>query len=117
MKKLIFCLALLAFGATSFAQTKKEKTAEVKIKTSAICAMCKNAIEKDLAFEKGVESSDLNLEDKVVTVVYNPSKTNVEKIKAAIVKVGYDADELEADEKAYSKLPDCCKKDAAPHND
>lgn len=118
MKKLAFLFAVLISGSVAFGQTNDEKgTAEVKIKTSAICGMCKMAIEKDLGFEKGVKSSDLNLEDKVITVVYNPAKTNVEKIKKAISKVGYDAEEVKADDKAYDKLPGCCKKDATPHKD
>jgi len=93
------------------------KDGEVKIKTSAICEMCKERIERNLAFEKGVKESFLNLKDKVVTIKYNPKKTDVAKLKANIAKSGYDADEVVADEKSYSKLPDCCKKTAAPHSD
>jgi len=48
-------------------------------------------------------------DSKVATVAYNPKKTNVEKIKKAIAKVGYDADELAATTKGYNKLPACCK--------
>jgi hypothetical protein len=29
--------------------------------------------------------------------------------------LGYDADTVAADEKAYTRLPACCKKDAPPH--
>lgn len=85
-------------------------TAEIKIKTSATCDMCKETIEKNLAFEKGIKRSVLDVSTKVVTVTYNPQKTTPEKIRVAISKIGYDADDVPADAKAYKKLDDCCKK-------
>ena len=88
----------------------QEKTAEIKIKTSATCDMCKETIEKYVAFEKGVKKVTLDVSTKVATVIYNPQKTTPEKIRLAITKSGYDADDMKADEKAYNKLDDCCKK-------
>lgn len=97
----VFFIGVLAINA----QDKKE----IKIKTSAQCGMCKNRIEKALSYEKGVLSSNLDVETKVVTVVYNPAKTNPDKIRLAISKVGYQADDLKADPFAYEELPSCCK--------
>lgn len=85
-------------------------TAEVKIKTSATCDMCKETIEKNLAFEKGIKKSVLDVESKIVTVTYNPEKTSPEKIRLAISKIGYDADNIPADPKGFKKLDECCKK-------
>ena len=90
---------------------------EVKLKTSAICGMCKARIERNLAFEKGVKEAKLDVKTKIVTITYNPNKTDVAKLKANVSKSGYDADEVLADEKGYAKLPACCKKDAADHTD
>lgn len=104
MKKVIFLIAFISISFFVKAQTKK-----VEIKTSAICIMCKNTIEEDLAFEKGVKSSDLDLETKMLTVAFNSKKTTADKIRTRITKVGYHADSLQRDEKAYNKLPDCCK--------
>jgi copper chaperone CopZ len=91
--------------------TTSNKTAVIKIKTSAICGSCKNRMEKNIAFEKGVTDVVLDLETKIVTVTYRPSKTNPDKIRTAISKIGYDADNVKADPTAYKKLPACCKKD------
>jgi copper chaperone CopZ len=77
--------------------------------------MCKETIEKALAFEPGVKASLLNVESKIVTVKYNPAKTTPDKIRIAISKVGYDADDLKADPTAYDKLSPCCKKDGPKH--
>lgn len=92
------------------ASLRDDKDKEVKIKTSAICGMCKARIERNLAFEKGVKESSLDVKTKVVTIKYNPDKTDITKLKANISKTGYDAEEVPADEVGYNKLPSCCKK-------
>jgi len=105
----------LFFSANIFAQQKVKKTETVEIKSSVVCGMCEERVTKELAFEKGVTDVKVNLETKVITVSYKTSKTDKETIKKAITKIGYDADDLLADDKAYEKLPACCKKDAPPH--
>ena len=106
---------LVIFSVNMNAQEKKKNSETVEIKSSVICGMCKEKVEKELAFEKGVKAIDVNLKTQIVTVTFNPKKTDKEKIKVAITKIGYDADDLIADEKAYSKLPACCKKGVEPH--
>ena len=81
----------------------------VKIHTSAICETCKATIEHDLSFEKGVKSVNLDVESGDVTVLYHPKKTEPQTIRTALTRIGYDADTLKADPKAWKKLPDCCK--------
>ena len=102
--------SLLILGS-DFAEAtpRDDKEKEVKIKTSAICGMCKARIERNLAFEKGVKESTLDVKSKIVTIKYNPAKTDAAKLKANISKTGYDAEEVPADEAGYAKLPSCCK--------
>ncbi|CAN5915437.1 hypothetical protein BH24BAC1_BH24BAC1_30870 [soil metagenome] len=88
---------------------------QVKIKTSSVCDMCKKTIEKAMAYEKGVESAVLDVPSQMLTVTFNSGKTSPEKIKKAVTKTGYDADEVPADTRAYNKLDDCCKKDKGVH--
>lgn len=97
------------------AQDPEPKTKEIKIQTSAICDMCEERLEKNLAFEKGVKSVELDDKTKVLTIVYKTAKTDPYKLRKAVSKLGYDADDVEADPKAYAKLPACCKKGVAPH--
>lgn len=107
-------LALVSMGAN--AQTKQDdKTQTVQIKTSAVCEMCKKTLEKSMAYEKGVKSSNLDVQSKVLTVVFDNRKTNSDNILKAVTKTGYDANELTADERAYNRLDDCCKKEAGDH--
>jgi periplasmic mercuric ion binding protein len=82
----------------------------VVIKTSAQCESCKKRIENALNFEKGVKSAILDVTTKEATVVFDSEKTSSAKIRTAIIKVGYDADKMTADAKAYKKLPKCCQK-------
>lgn len=117
MKKIISILTiLLTISILTFA-IEPPKTAEIKIKTSAKCGMCKKRIERDLGVSKGIVKSNLDLDDKVVTITYNTKKTNPEKIKQVISKIGYDADEIIADQKSHDALPGCCQKTAAAHKD
>jgi len=102
-------IMLTLLWIAAFCQEKKPET--LKIKTSAVCDMCKDRIEKGLAFEKGVKKADLDVKTKIVTITYNPAKTTPDDLRKAISKLGYDADNVPADKVAYSKLPACCKKD------
>lgn len=117
MKNLItlVLLSVLTLGSQNANAQKDKKTATIVIKTSTQCGMCKGRLEKVMAYEKGIISSDLNIEKAEFTVTYKVSKTSPEKIKLAITKVGYDADELKADKTSYDKLPACCQKDGMKH--
>lgn len=119
MKKVItimmICIAVLANSLNAQEKKEAKKLEELKIKTSSQCSMCKETIEKAMAFEKGVKTSELNLKTKILTVTYNPAKTTADKIRLAIGKVGYDADDVKADEAAYHKLPKCCQHSGCEH--
>jgi periplasmic mercuric ion binding protein len=110
----IFFLAATVLAGNATAQSTA-KTADIKIKSSVVCGQCKDRIESGLAYEKGVKEVSVDLKTKEVTVKYNPAKTTPEDIRTALSKIGYDADDVKADPKAYAKLPSCCKKDAAAH--
>jgi copper chaperone CopZ len=109
MWMVVFC-GLVAGQAMS-----QDKMSEVKIKTSAQCDMCKKRIEKALGLEKGIKSAVLDVDSKVLTVQYRTDKTDSRKVQQAVQSIGYDADALPADPKAYKKLPDCCQKGGHDH--
>ena len=117
MKKISSILIILFLAAGLYAADGKFET--IRIKTSSQCDMCKERIEEALAFEKGVKKAELDVETQICTVTYKKGKTTPEKIRKAISKAGYDADEVAADPKAYAKLDACCKKPddtgAQPH--
>lgn len=115
MKQLTLVFVLILGVVLGAAASKPSKEKEIKIKTSAQCDMCKERIEKNLTLSKGVVEAVLNLDDKVVTVKYNPKKTDEDKLRKIITEIGYDADHLVCVQSAHDKLPACCQKDAEPH--
>ena len=101
--------------AVSKIQEIEKKVDTVEIKTSAICGMCKERLEHDMTFEKGVKSVELDLDTKILTISYKTNKTSKEELKKAVTKIGYDADEMVANQKAHDRLPPCCQKGTEPH--
>lgn len=109
---LILLTGIIPFTAQS--QSKATKWQTDTIKVSSQCEMCKEKIEEALAFTKGVKKSEVDLEKDVVVVTFSTKRTQIEDIREAISKIGYDADNVKADPKAYKKLPGCCKKPDDP---
>ena len=110
--KIITSLSFFLLSLAVFAQkepVKVDKGYQVEIKTSAVCEMCKEAIESDLVFEKGVKEVNLDVDTKVLTVVYNEKKTDPVTIRKRVAKVGYNADDIKRDPEAYENLPMCCQ--------
>lgn len=105
----LFTFLLIAFASVSQAQQKKPIT--LKISTpNALCAQCKTRIEEYLKDEDGVVKVVVNPQGKYTTVMYLADRTNPENIRTAIANVGYDADEIKANEDSYKALPKTCKK-------
>lgn len=114
MKKFIALVLMIAgFASASLAQAPKKGIQTVTISTPTVqCEMCKNRIERYLIREDGVQKVNVDYKKKKTKVTYVAERTNVENIKTAIANVGYDADDVTANEDSYKELPDCCKKPA-----
>jgi copper chaperone CopZ len=98
-------LAAVVMFSSINAFAKEHVTKEVQIKTSAFSEMCKNKIESILKDKKGVEDSYLSMDDKIVTITYNPDLVKPEDLQKSIKELGYDADIVNPDEnKAESKV-------------
>ena len=102
---LIITLALLLIaGTAAFAQDKKQKKQadilEVTFVTTIDCKNCVKKVEANLPYEKGIKDMKVNLDDRTVWIKYDATKTDKEKLAAAIVKLGYEAEELIPEEEA-----------------
>jgi len=65
---------------------------ETKIKIEGMmCGHCQASVTKAISSVKGVSAASVNLAGKEATVTYDPGKTTVDAIKAAIVEAGYKA--------------------------
>ena len=112
IQKLLLVVLLCIGTQTISAQKSNEKAV---IKTVINCDHCKECETCDLKFRtemlkiKGVKMYELDDQKMTFTVYYNGKKTDLQTIKVAISKLGYDADEVKADPEAYANLDGCCK--------
>ena len=108
-KRMTLLLTGLVLALYLPAQQKKPVT--VKIMTPGIqCEDCKARVEEYLKFEEGITKVVVFPKSRYVNVTYLVDRTNVENIKTAIANVGYDADDVKANEDSYKSLPRTCKK-------
>lgn len=107
MRNLILTIVLLC-GLAAEAQ---KRTEHVDIVSSTVCDMCKETIEKELIYEKGVKKVSVDLATSTVHVEYDAKKNTPEQLRAALVKLGYAADGTPGDPEAFKKLPACCQKE------
>jgi mercuric ion binding protein len=91
---------------TSAAQPGKQKTETFKVWGN--CEMCKARIEKAVR-SQGASGADWNISTKILTVTFDPAKTNVDALGRKLAAVGHDTEKYRADDKAYAALDDCCK--------
>lgn len=55
------------------------------------CASCAKSIEKAISDVPGVTDSTVNFGMEQATITYNPKKTNLDKIQAAVAEAGYSS--------------------------
>lgn len=106
-KSLVLLATALFVSVTAMAQPTKR----IVIQTPSVqCEKCKTRIENYLKRESGVQLVNVDYKRKTTTVTYITDRNDPEQLKAAIANLGYDADEITAEETAYKRLPACCKK-------
>jgi len=115
LKIFLLTFTVLLFSNAVSAQDKKTiQTATIK--TAIYCDHCKACetcgpkFNQALLKENGVQMVVLDDKAMTIKVTYNSKKTDLTKIKTAISKLGYDADDVKADPDAYASLDGCCKK-------
>jgi len=98
------------FAITASAQIKVKDKAIISLPNLQNCDKCKDQIEFFIGKTDGVLSIKVDLKRKTATIAWLTDRTNKEYLKTAIANLGFDADDIEADEFAYKRLPPCCKK-------
>ncbi len=92
--KIIPIAAVMLLVSTA-AWSQLRSTEEVSFRTSADCINCKHAIEEMFTFERGVRHALLDLEKNIVTVRYNSRRTDPERLRKALIDLGYKAEPVE----------------------
>ena len=114
MRNYILLVLFTFFSFTLSAQNSKNEKAVIQTTIDCdhckVCETCGQNFQENLYKIKGLKMYELDEKAMTLTVFYNGKKTTLNEIKTAITKLGYDADEMKADAKAYEKLDGCCKK-------
>ena len=93
---------------TTTAQTAQAKTETIKVWGN--CGMCKSHIEK-AAKEAGATTAAWNKDTKILTVKYDLTKTDNQKIQKSVAGAGYDTKDFVGNDEAYKNLDECCQYD------
>jgi mercuric ion binding protein len=110
MKKLLMVSLMVAgLAAVSSAQVKPVQKATIKT-PNALCEACKTRIESYLRRYDGITVVDVNYRKGETKVTWLSDRIDIEQIKTAISNLGYDADDVPANEDSYKRLPKTCKK-------
>ena len=114
IKTIVVVLTMTFVGAfQSQAQSSAKPgnlTETAVLNTSAQCDMCRMKIEAKLNDVKGIKMASLDIRSKKLTVKYNPEKTTLDEIKKSVSDLGYDIEDMKANEEAHKNLPGCCQK-------
>ncbi len=109
--KLFYCsfITFFCFVSVSFSQYQKA-IGKAIIKTPTIqCDICKDKVEFFISHTEGVSAVKVNIRQKTTAVTWLNDRTSLENIKVAIANLGYDADDIEAEESTFKRLPKSCK--------
>lgn len=111
--KQIIVLAIMAFSFLGISAKGEVKTVTFHV-PQLECQNCEAKVKKNISFEKGVKAISTNVEQRSVTITYNPNKTTVEKLQAGFKKFGYNAivapDKCEKTNCCKNTEANCCKK-------
>lgn len=107
--KIFLAISMAVLSVTAFAQDKQSLKQET-VKVWGNCEMCQKRIEK-AAKAAGATSAKWNVDTKILSVAYNPSKASLAKIEKSVADTGYDTGNEVASEEAYKSLPECCQYD------
>ena len=110
MKKgLMMFLSICMLNVYGQQKEQEDGMAYMVVKTHAMCNTCKEMLEQDLLFEKGIHKVTVDMEHKEIMLDFNAKKTSKEEVRIAIAKMGVQADDIPASEKGIKKLPACCQ--------
>jgi len=107
-------IMILAAGIYAQAQSGKPSS-QLKTETFKVwgkCDMCKDRIEA-AAKAEGASSAAWIEKTQLLTVTFDPAKTNKDALCRKLASVGHDTEKYKAPDAVYEKLPGCCHYDRA----
>ncbi len=87
-KNFIMVLVATFFAAISLFSAEPK---EINVQTNLHCGTCASKIEKKLKKTDGILETNADVDTKVVTIKFDPEKTNENDITKIISNLGYEA--------------------------
>jgi cation transport ATPase len=106
---LLLCLTSL-FAAKAQSDGLHEMGIDtITIQTNGVCKQCADRFMSNVPYFKGVTDCRYDMQTSKLFIAYKWKKTNPDKLRKQISKLGHSADDVPADPKARAKLPACCR--------
>lgn len=115
--KRILIIILTVFSISHiYAQTSLDFS-KIKITVQGACGMCESRIEETALKTPGVVEADWNVDNKILTVTFDPGLFQESVLHQNIAAVGHDTNLIKAQDDIYNQLPQCClyRSDDNPH--
>ena len=100
---------LCSFLLISFISVAQTANKTETFKVYGNCGMCKKTIESSLKKKDGIVSKQWDVNSKMLTVTYDPSKITIQQIGKKVSDVGYDNQYTTATDAKYNALDGCCQ--------
>ena len=91
----VFLLATNAASAQDVRNNRNE--GQVVFSVNMDCHSCEQKVVKNIPFERGVRDMTTNLDKQLVTIKYQTNRTDKDKLKKAIEKLGFTCEEVKPD--------------------
>jgi hypothetical protein len=109
LKLLIAAILIISTASVAVSQTtlKQGGPKTESFKVWGKCEMCKDRIEKTAKTE-GATKASWDEKTSMLTVTFDPSKTDKDALSKKLASVGHDTEKYKAEDKVYNALPSCC---------
>lgn len=107
MKRLIILTLLTLFTYCGWAQ--QSSNPKVTIQTNGVSAQCKKIMMENVPTWRGVKSCNYDMATGKLSIVYDQKQTAPETLRKQVSNLGFNADQVKANEEARAKLPACCR--------
>lgn len=99
IKIILLCLLSVAFIINTGCKSQTNTSKEITIKLDFFCEHGKTIIEDAITKEEGVISANADVKAQAVTIKYDTTKENKDKLVAALEKIGFKTEFSKADTK------------------
>ncbi len=99
----------IALTLSLFAMQAWAQQTTTRIKVAGNCEQCKTRIEAAAQKVQSISTANWDEASNQLTINYTGTPEIAQTVEKAIADAGHDTEHMPTNDKAYKKLPDCCK--------